>query len=341
MFPPKRYLIGLFLPLVLVGLSISASEALGQKAKETFVYAPPTVSLASDHAVLNACEGDTIASLVRLNARATSPSGNTIRYNWTTSAGRIDGNGADVTWDLSGVKPGYYKAFLAINSGSGDEACEAFSSTAVLVRCTPPAPVCPNVYISCPDRVELDQPVTFTSSLTGGSGNVTPIYNWTVSAGRIIEGEGTSSIKVETTGLAGQTLRATLSMGGYPLDCSASCSFSFPVPPPKCKKFDDFGKISRNDQKARLDNYAIDLQTDRTSTAYVIIYPRQRDIYPGQRDRSGQVQAQMTRIVDYLVNSRGFEAGRIVTIVGPPRGDMVVELWTCPQGATPPTPAPY
>ncbi|MDQ3172502.1 MAG: hypothetical protein M3Q91_02185, partial [Acidobacteriota bacterium] len=138
MFPPKRYLIGLFLPLVLVGLSISASEALGQKAKETFVYAPPTVSLASDHAVLNACEGDTSASLVRLNARATSPSGNAIRYNWTTSAGRIDGNGADVTWDLSGVKPGYYKAFLAIDSGSGDEACEAFSSTAVLVRCTPP-----------------------------------------------------------------------------------------------------------------------------------------------------------------------------------------------------------
>ncbi|MCA1572970.1 MAG: hypothetical protein LC770_00200 [Acidobacteria bacterium] len=121
------------------------------------------------------------------------------------------------------------------------------------------------------------------------------------------------------------------------MDCSGSCSISFPVPL-KCKKFDEFGKISRNDQKARLDNYVIELQNDRTSTAYVIIYPRQRDIYPGQRDR--QVQAQMTRIVDYLVNSRGFEAGRIVTIVGPPRGDMFVELWTCPQGATPPTPAP-
>lgn len=134
MFQPKRYPIGLFLPLVLVGLSISASEALGQRARETFVYAPPTVSLAADHAVLNACEGDTSASLVRLNAKATAPSGNTIRYNWTTSAGRIDGNGADVTWDLSGVKPGYYKAFLAINSGSADEACEAFSSTAVLVK---------------------------------------------------------------------------------------------------------------------------------------------------------------------------------------------------------------
>jgi hypothetical protein len=333
MFRPKRYFIGLFLPLVLVGLSIPASDALGQRARETFVYAPPTVSLAADHSVLNACEGDKNASLVRLNARATSPSGNPIRYNWTTSAGRIDGTGDAVTWDLSGVRPGYYKAFLAINSGSGDEACEAFSSIAVLVKCPPPPPpVCPNVYITCPDRVELDQPVTLTSSLTGGSGNVTPIFNWTVSAGRIIEGQGTGSIKVDTTGLAGQTLRATLSMGGYPLDCSASCSISFPVPL-KCKKFDEFGDLARNDEKARLDNYAIEMQNDPSSTAYVVVYP-------GQGGRSERVQTQRTRIVDYLVNSRGFNSGRIVTIVGPPRGKMTVELWTCPQGAKPPTPAP-
>ena len=331
MFRPKRYAIGLFLPLALVGLSISASEAFAQKAKETFVYAPPTVSLAADQAVLKTCQGDSTASVVRLNAKAISPSGNPIRYNWTTSAGRIDGSGEAVTWDLSGVRPGYYKAFLAVGSGIGDEACEAFSSIAVLVKCSPPPPpVCPNVYITCPERVSLDQPVTFTSSLSGGSGNVIPNFNWTVSAGRIIEGQGTGSIKVDTTGLAGQTLQATLSMGGYPMDCSASCSISFPVPI-KGKKFDEFGELARNDEKARLDNYAIDLQNDPTSTAYVIIYP-------GQSARSSQVQTQKKRIVDYLVNSRGLNAGRIITIVGPPRHEMIVELWTVPQGATPPAP---
>lgn len=329
----KRQFIGLVLPLVLVGLSISASEALAQRARETFVYSPPIVSLAADQSVLTACEGDTNASLVRLNAKATSPNGNAIRYDWTTSAGRIDGNGAAVTWDLSGVRPGYYKAFLAIDSGSGDEVCEAFSSIAVLVKCPPsPPPVCPNVYITCPDQVELNQPVTFTSSLTGGSGNVTPNYNWTVSTGRIIEGQGTGSIRVDTTGLAGQTLTATLSMAGYPMDCSATCSISFPVPL-TCKKFEEFGQLTRNDEKARLDNYAIEVQNDPSSTAYVVIYP-------GPRGQSAQVQNQRTRIIDYLVNSRGFNSGRIVTIVGPPRDEMIVELWTCPQGAPPPTPVP-
>jgi len=328
---PKRYFFGLFLPLLLLGLSISASEAVGQRARETFVYAPPVVSLVADQAVINTCEGDTNASLVRLNARATSPSGNPIRYNWTTSAGRIDGSGAAVIWDLSGVRPGYYKAFLAVDSGSGDEACEAFSSVAVLVKCPPsPQPVCPNVYITCPDRVELNQPVTFTSSVTGGSGNVTPNYVWTVSAGRIIEGQGTGSIKVDTTGLAGQTLRATLSMAGYPLDCSASCSISFPVPP-KCKKSDEFGQLAKSDEKARLDNFAIEMENDPSSTAYVVVYP-------GQHGRSRQVQNQRTRVIDYLVNSRRFNAERIVTIEGPPRAEIVVELWTCPQGAPPPTP---
>jgi hypothetical protein len=332
MFRSKRHFIGFLLPLVLVGLSLSASEALGQRAKETFVYAPPTVSLTADQSVLSACEGDKTASLVNLNAKAVSPSGNPIRYNWSTSAGRLDGTGAAVTWDLSGVRPGYYKAFLAVNSGGGDEACEAFSSIAVFVKCPPPPPpVCPNVSITCPDRVALGQPVTFTSSLNGGTGNVAPNYTWAVSAGRIIEGQGTPSIKVDTTGLAGQTLSATLSMNGYSLDCSASCLISFPAPITG-KKFDEFGEIARNDEKARLDNYAIELQNDPASTAYVIVYP-------GQRDRSGQVQTQTSRIVDYLVNSRGFDRGRIVTIVGPPRGYMAIELWVVPQGAPPPAPA--
>lgn len=329
----RQPLIGLFLPLVLVGICMFASEVFAQKARtETFVYSPPTLSLAAEQSVISACEGD--AALVRLNARAVSPDGHPIRYHWTTDVGRIEGDGASVTWDLAGAKPGSYKAFLEIDTGSGDRLCQAYASTAVLVKCAPPPPppppVCPNVFITCPDRVEVDQPVTFSSTLTGGSGNVAPVYNWTVSAGRIIEGQGTSSIKVDTTGLAGQSLKATLSMGGYREDCSASCLVSFPVPL-NCRKFDEFPAIARNDEKARLDNFAIELQNDPSSNAYVIIYP-------GQRGRPGLVQAHLTRIVDYLVNSRGFDSRRIITMVGPSRPELLIDLWICPQGAAPPTP---
>lgn len=325
----QPHFVVMFMLLAPVGVIISASETLAQKVRtEAVSYAPPTLSIIADHTVIRACEGEsTGASLVRLNAKATSPGGNPIRYRWTTIGGRIDGEGPDVTWDLSGVKPGYYKAFLEINTGSDDEACQAFSSTTMLVECPPR--VCPNVSITCPEKVAVNQPLTFSATVTGGTGNVAPVYNWTVTAGTIVEGQGTSSINVDTTNLGGQIIKATFSMAGYPKDCTASCVAQIQVPTVPSRKFDEFPSLARNDEKARLDNFAIELKNDPTSTAYVIVYP-------GLNGRPGEPQKHTSRIVDYLVNYRGIDSRRIITLIGPPRGELLVELWISPRGATPP-----
>ena len=320
--------IALLLPLALAGLLTLATVASAQKKVrvEAREFTSPNLSLLTEPRVITACEGSGSA-IVHLNARTTTNS--PISYRWTSNAGRISGDGATVTWDLSGLQPGYYKAYVDIDTGSGDEACQAFSSTAVLVnRCPPPPPTCPNVAIACPDRVVVNEPLTFRSTVSDGS-NGRQTYNWSVSAGRIIDGQGTDTIHVDTTGLAGQSLTASLSMGGYNLDCSATCTVQFPIPV-ECKKFDEFPAIAYNDIKARLDNYAIELQNDPTASAYVIVYP-------GQPGRPGEVQKNTTRIVDYVVNSRGINAQRIVTLVGPPRDALLVELWLCPQGAKPPS----
>jgi hypothetical protein len=324
-------LIRLSLPIALVGLIAFATTASAQKVRrDNIAFTPPNLSLSADPQVITVCEGAAPA-VVRLNARATSSY--PIRYSWTTNGGRIEGDGAEVTWDLSSVQPGYYRAYVDIDTGSGDAACQAFSSTTVLVnRCPPRPPTCPNIVVQCPDRVVLGEPITFSSALTEPPPSGAASFNWTVSAGRIIDGQGTGSIRVDTSGLAGQTVTATLSIGGYGLECSASCSVNFPVPV-ECRKFDEFPAIAYNDEKARLDNYAIELQNDPTATAYVIVYP-------GQRGRPGDVQRHTSRVVDYLVNSRGVSGQRIVTIVGPQRDVLLVELWLCPQGATPPAVAP-
>ncbi|MGH9875440.1 MAG: hypothetical protein ACRD9S_23535 [Pyrinomonadaceae bacterium] len=319
--------IGLLLAIALVGLFTFAGVASAQKKVkvEAREFTPPNLSLLAEPRVITVCEGSG-AAIVQLNARATS--NYQISYRWTSNAGRISGNGSNVTWDISGLQPGYYKAYVDIDTGSGDEACQAFASTAVLVnRCPPAPPTCPNVAIECPDGVVVNEPLTFRSSVSGSS-NVRQTYSWSVSAGRIIDGQGTDTIYVDTTGLAGQSVTASLSVGGYNLDCSATCTVNFPVPV-ECKKFDEFPTIAYNDIKARLDNYAIELQIDPTATAYVIVYP-------GVRGRPGEVQKNTTRIVDYLVNSRGINAQRIVTLVGPQRDVLLVELWLCPQGAKPP-----
>ena len=332
MFRLNRQLSVRLLLLAWVTSGIFASSISAQQpVKVSSVFTPLNVNLTADSSVVSACasEDGTSRSKVQLNAKANSPSGQPIRYRWSTTAGRVDAEGTTVTWDLSGLEPGYYQAFVHADTNNGNEVCEALSSTTVLVNRCAPRPVCPTAVIVCPDKVVADAPLTFSTTVTGGLAGVAPSYNWTVSAGRIVQGQGTSSITVDTTGLTGQTVKATVSIGGYNLDCSTSCAVSIPVPVSTARKFDEFPKITSNDEKARLDNFMIELKTDPSSTAYVIVYP-------SQSDRSGYAQKHKGRIVDYLVNSRGFDARRIVTLVGPPRRNLLVELWNMPQGAKPP-----
>ncbi len=327
----KSRLIGYLAPIAL--LALSAPQVFAQKTKVvSSVNAPLSLSLTADSNVVTAC-ADGGAPQVKLTANAVSPGGYPIKYRWTTSDGTIIGDGAVVTWNLAGLAPGYHKASLDIHSVGSDGSCQAFSSVSVLVKpCVTVQPVCPAIEIVCPTDVAVGQAVTFSSRLTGGvPANTNALYNWTVSAGTIIQGQGTDTIRVDTTGLAGQSITASLSVGGYNLDCAASCTVGFPLPRPTNRKFDEFPDISRNDEKARLDNYVIELQNDPGATAHVIVYP-------GRDGKRGEVQKHANRIVDYLVNSRGLDKSRIVTLVGPARDHLFVELWITPQGATPPNP---
>jgi hypothetical protein len=173
--------------------------------------------------------------------------------------------------------------------------------------------------------VDQGSSITFTASVTPDT-NVT--YNWSVSAGTISSGQGTSSITVDTANLGGQTVTATVELGGLDPACTrtASCSTAVKGPPAVPTKFDEYGNIKFNDEKARLDNYAIQLQNQPGTQAYIIAYGT----------CAGEAQARADRAKDYLVNTRGIDAGRITTIDGGCRSDLTVELWIVPSGATPP-----
>jgi hypothetical protein len=331
-FPPLKRLKGYVAPIALV-MSLSAVHVFAQKPQVvSAANAPLSLSLTSDANIVRACDNSG-APQVQLTAKAVSPGGNPIKYKWTTSDGVISGEGPVVTWNLAGLKPGYHKASLDIQSAGSDGTCQAFSSVSVLVNpCAEVRPVCPAIEITCPTNIAIDQPLTFTSRYSGGvPANITPAYNWTVSAGTIIEGQGTDTIKVDTKGLAGETIRASLSMGGYTLECAADCAVSIPLPKRESRMFDDYLNIARNDEKARLDNFGIELQNDPTATGYVIVYP-------GRSSKRAEVQDQFGRVIDYLVNSRGIDKSRIRTIEGRKKDQLSKELWITPQGATPPNP---
>jgi hypothetical protein len=297
--------------------------------------APPTVSVsASTTSIMLPCpEGQQAVDCtpsasreVQLTATATDPDNDTLLYTWSVTGGRLTGEGRAVTWDLSGVQPGTYTASVEVNDGNTHTANSSTSVTVAECRCEVP---CPVVSVSCTDAVDEGQPITFTASVSGGPSSVSATYNWSVSAGTITSGQGTPTITVDTAGLGGQTVTASVDVGGYAPACSrtASCSTQVRQPAvPEPTKFDEYGNIRFNDEKARLDNYAIQLQNQPGSEGYIIAYGT----------CVGEGQARADRAKNYLVNTRGIEAGRIVTIDGGCRADLTVELWIVPSGARKP-----
>jgi hypothetical protein len=231
----------------------------------------PTVTVTSSTArvtIAATCPPDQMAdpactpsdTSVQLTANATDPDGDTLLYTWTTTGGRVTGDGPNVTWDMTGVQPGTYTANVEVDDGCG---CIAFSSTTVTVdacNCVP-----------TPTPVPVETPV--------------------------------------------ETPTPT------------------PPPPPTPSQFDTYGNIPRNDVKARLDNFANALQENPGAQGYIVAYG-------GRRGVAGEAQRRADFARDYLVNTRGIDAGRLVTIDGGFREEATTELWIVPSGATPPTASP-
>jgi hypothetical protein len=79
---------------------------------------------------------------------------------------------------------------------------------------------CPSVVVRCPDRVgKRNEPVEFAAGVIGGPPNLHLSYKWAVSSGAIIEGQGTSSIKVDVKNVLGPSVKATVEVGGMPREC--------------------------------------------------------------------------------------------------------------------------
>src|SRR5689334_16523683 len=85
----------------------------------------------------------------------------------------------------------------------------------------PMPPGCPKTTVKCPDSVHKGEALKFTADIKGGDAQVTPTYNWSVSAGAIESGQGAATIQVSTKDLeADSTVTATVELGGYPRDCA-------------------------------------------------------------------------------------------------------------------------
>ena len=220
--------------------------------------------------------------------------------------------------------PARYREFVELQRRSGGQGAAPRPAAAAL---------CPAVSVSSPTEVKEDEPITFTAAVNGGDPDATPTYNWTVSAGTMSSGQGTSVITVDTQGIGPVSVTATVSVGGLDAKCrnSASGTTGIVPKPSPARLFDRYGTLGSADQNARLDNFAIQLQNEPMSRGYLVAYP-------SRSSPAGSVATRLKAIKRYLVETRGIESSRLVTVNGGSRARAETELWIVPQGAKPPEP---
>ena len=109
---------------------------------------------------------------------------------------------------------------------------------------------------------------------------VTPLpadnkYEWSLSAGTIISGQGTDSIEVLAPSDGSvRSVGATLKVAGFRAPCDAIVSEEYAVAPPSACGLsgDEWGKLNRNDERARLFSAGVLFSQNPKSVLVFVIY---------------------------------------------------------------------
>jgi hypothetical protein len=195
---------------------------------------------------------------------------------------------------------------------------------------------CPDLSVEAlQEGAANDATLKFRVLLEGMKVRTNLSFNWTITSGVITAGQNEPTVTIDAPGAQRPDEFATVTIGGLPSHCPATASAYFLPPPPLLcySPFDSYGVLDPEDEAARLDNFAVALENDPKATGYLIFYG-------GRRGRRGEALAGLHRAQLYLVNTRGVDVGRIVSVEGGYREELTFELFLIPPGVVPPRAAP-
>jgi hypothetical protein len=264
----------------------------------------------------------------------------TITYSWTSSGGRISGNGTTGNVDTTGLAPGNYAI-----SGTATDAKEKKNNVA---SCTAPftvkQPLPPTATCSAsPQTIKPGD--AFVLSVAAQSQDDSSLsYSYTTSAGNI-SGTGNSATETTSAANAGSTITATANVvdgRGLSTTCTAAVTVQpFPVvttapeviPAGECK-FNMSNKPGRvdNECKAVLDEVALQLQRQPNGKVVVVGYTDETETV-----KMTQLAGQRAVNVKYYLTSgeggAGVDASRIEARSGTVK-EKGTKIYIVPEGAT-------
>ena len=167
--------------------------------------------------------------------------------------------------------------------------------------------------------VEAGTPMKFVATVSGRTDSRPLEYEWKVSAGTIMSGQGTCAITVDTTGLAnGTNITAEVKVKGLPENCPNTASETGSVY--KIADYspivDEFGKLPNDEIRARLDGFFVVLGNEPNAQGYIVSYGPDKEI------------ARREALIRNHIALRKYDANRITLVRrgANPRGEP--GIWT-------------
>jgi hypothetical protein len=192
--------------------------------------------------------------------------------------------------------------------------------------------VCPTISVSGGGIPTPNEPITFTALLGDGIEKYNVKYKWTVNGGTIIEGQGTTQIKVLWQDFCDKNVTATLQVIGLPSYCpsmksetgSVSDCFTRPI------QFDEYGKLAFIKEKAKLNTFANEFTKIKNSNIYFLIYLT-------NKQKRAEINLRTAKIRKYLTETQKIAKDRIFFVFSE-SNIYLTKVYLVPFSSEPPMP---
>lgn len=185
--------------------------------------------------------------------------------------------------------------------------------------------LCAKIEVSGGGVVRIGEPMSFSAKVTGLTNNSALEYEWKVSSGTISSGQKTPSITVDTTGLEDTNITAEVKINGL-YDICANTASEVGSIIPSCRlprMFDEFGKLSDKEIKARIQNLYVEILNNPNSQGYILNYGTDKEI------------ANQERQIKKAINFLKLDPTRVTIVRGganPNGGGIWTKIWLQPPG---------
>ena len=262
----------------------------------------------------------------------------TLRYDWKSSGGKIEGKDTSATIDTNGVSGGSYTATATVTDPKVKKNGTASCTSNFTVKEPPKNPPQFSCSVS-PTTLQPGTSATVTCTCTSPDNVPVTVSGWTASGGSI-SGSGNSAT-LNTTGASPGTISinatCTDSRGSTASSPTSVTVENPPPPPPQATKLNEctYPNAKKpwrvdNTCKAALDDVALRLQQDPEAKLVVV-----GNAEPSEKRKN--LAAERAADVKFYVSSgeakQNIDPSRIEVRTGN-EGTAVTEHWIVPSGAT-------